>query len=91
MKDFDKGMESLKAKLNEQSWPAVYFFKFIVPSENEKVSIIHSLFDDTAEINMRDSSSGKFTSISIKTVMLDVESILEIYRKASKVEGIVSL
>ena len=91
MEDFDKGMETLKAKLNEQAWPGVYFFKFIVPSENEKISKIYSLFDDTADINMKNSSSGKFTSVSIKTVMLDVESILEIYRKASKVEGIISL
>jgi len=91
MENFEKGLETLKEKLNEQTWPAVYFFKFIVPSENEKISMVHSLFDDTADIKMRNSSSGKFTSIGIKTVMMDSESILEVYRKVSKIEGIISL
>lgn len=91
MGEFDDIFAKLRAQLEEQSWPGVYFFKFIVPSDNEKISKVNALFDDTAEITMKPSTNGKFTSVSIKTVMLSVESILDVYRRAGKIEGIISL
>jgi hypothetical protein len=91
MEEFDDVFAKLKAQLEEQSWPGVYFFKFIVPSDNQKISQVNALFDDTAEVSMKPSSNGKFTSVSIKTVMLSVDDILEIYRKAGEIEGIISL
>lgn len=81
----------LREKLEEQSWPDVYFFKFIVPTDNTKIAMIYALFDDSAEIKLQESSSNKYTSVSIKTVMVDVDSIIEVYTKASKIEGIISL
>lgn len=91
MEDFDKSMESLREKLNEQSWPNVYFFKFIVPSSNEQISKVCALFDETADIKIKESSNGKFTSVSIKTVAVDVDAIIYIYRQAKDIEGIISL
>lgn len=91
MEDLEALLGRLREKLSEQSWPDVYFFKFIIPTDNEKIGMIYAMFDDSADIQLHESNSNKYTSVSIKTVMIDVESILDIYRKASKIEGIISL
>ena len=35
--------------------------------------------------------SGKFISISAKEMMLDVDSIIDRYKKATKIEGLMAL
>lgn len=91
MDNNDTTYNSLREKLNEQSWPNVYFFKFIVPADNERIGQVYALFDETAEIKTKDSSTGKYTSVSIKTVMISVDAIIDVYHEAGKIEGIISL
>jgi putative lipoic acid-binding regulatory protein len=81
----------LRAQLELLEWPNVYLFKFIVPNNPDKIALTNSLFDDTAEIVMHPSSEGKYISISAKELMLDVDSIIAKYEKASLIEGIISL
>lgn len=84
--------DDLRSKLNaHNSWPQVYMFKFIVPSDNHKIALVESLFDDGAEIKMQPSSKGKYTSLTARVVMLDADQIINIYKKASTIEGIISL
>ncbi|HTL82841.1 MAG TPA: DUF493 family protein [Bacteroidia bacterium] len=83
--------DELKKKLEKNSWPQVYMFKFIVPSDNQKIALVQSLFEDDAEISLQPSSAGKYTSITARQVMLDAESVIEVYKKASSIEGIMSL
>jgi len=83
--------EGLRAQLALQEWPNVYFFKFIVPSDSEKIALVTGLFDDPSEMSMHPSNKGNYTSISIKMVMMDVEAILDIYYKASAINGVISL
>ena len=80
-------------KLKEQmTFPSEYIFKFIVPNEPEKVNHIYALFDkETAIITHRLSKTEKFFSFTVKELMLDAESIIEKYKLAKSVEGIVSL
>jgi putative lipoic acid-binding regulatory protein len=40
---------------------------------------------------MKPSSSGKFISMSAKQVVLSTDEIMSIYKKASAIEGIISL
>lgn len=87
----EETLEKLRVQLELQEWPAVYYFKFIVPNESEKVALVHALFDASSDIVMHPSKTGKYMSISAKEMMLDVESILEKYRKAGLIEGIISL
>ena len=84
---FDK----LKEQLMLQEWPNVYFFKFIVPSDSEKLALVTGFFDTNAEITMHPSKTGKYTSISAKTVMMDVDSIIELYERAAAIPGVISL
>ncbi len=83
--------DELRKKLDQESWPSVYMFKFIVPSDNHKIAMIESFFEDDAEIVLQPSSHGKYTSVTIRQVMLGSEAIIDVYKKAGAVEGIISL
>lgn len=87
--------ENTFAKLREQlelmEWPNVYFFKFIVPNNSQTVAQTAALFEDTAEMQFHESKTGKFVSVSVKEVMLSVDAIMEVYERAQKIQGIISL
>jgi len=86
-----KDFENLRAKLAILEWPSIYFFKFIVPNDNEKMAQVSALFDENATISYHTSSKGNYVSVSVKEVMLTGDSVIEIYEKAIKIEGIISL
>ena len=73
----------------EYTWPANYIFKFIVSAE--KVSEVTRLFEPEADIRIKESSKGKYTSVTVNCVMPDAGTIIAIYQKASEIEGIISL
>jgi uncharacterized protein len=83
----------LKEQLDEANvWPAKYLYKFIVPSEKEKIEMIENAFDQMgAVIDTRQSKTGKFTSISVDVMMPSAELIIKKYQEVSAVEGIISL
>ena len=83
----------LKSQLEtDTSWPSIYLYKFIVPSNLEKITEIESIFDGiNAEIKKRDSSKGTYTSLSIKVKMDTPDTVIQKYIEVSKVEGVISL
>lgn len=86
--------EKLTSRLYEtNTWPAEYLYKFIVPSELEKIAEIEAIFDNMgAVINTNESKTGKYTSVSINVLMRDPEFVVEKYKEvAEKVEGVISL
>lgn len=87
MRDF----ESLKVQLESTDFPQVYFFKFIVPNENDNVARVSALYASETQIQMKTSSSGKFISVSAKQVMISADEVIQIYHKASTIKGIISL
>ena len=87
----EETLSRLRVQLELMDWPNVYFYKFIVPNQTELVEKVRSLFDDTSEITFNPSKNGKFMSVSIKEVAIDVDSILEKYRQAATIKGIISL
>lgn len=84
---FDK----LKIQLELQEWPRLYLFKFISPSDNHKIALITNMFDEVSDINIRPSSKGTYTSISIKEVMMSADRVIELYEEAAKIEGVIIL
>ena len=85
--------DRLKVELdNSNTWPAIYLFKFIVPTDDEKIKRVEEAFDCMgAVINTKKSKTGKFTSISIDVTMKDSQEIIDKYLEVSTIEGIVSL
>lgn len=83
---------NLKEKLENQfSWPQLYLFKFIIPADNKKLALVEALFGAEAQVTTRQSKSNKFISISAKEVMISADAVIEVYKKAEKIEGIISL
>ncbi len=72
-------------------WPTVYMFKFIVPAENKKVAQLQRLFEDTADIRIKESRKGNYLSITIKEMMMDPDAVLEVYQETQKIDGLIAL
>lgn len=89
----EEKLNSIREKLNEyHSWPTVYLYKFIVPSDNERIAQVEALFDSrTAEIRQTPSRNGTYTSISAREVVTSADQVIETYKRASKIDGIISL
>ena len=84
--------EGLRKKLDEISFPDLYFFKFIVKSDMKKIAHIEALFNsDSAQIRLTEWSKGNFVSISVKEIMLSSDEIINIYIKSSKIKGVIAL
>jgi len=83
----------LKEKLSNTSlWPAEYLYKFIVPSDLEKINSVENSFNNMgAVIKTTKSKEGKFTSISVNVKMKNPEYVIKKYIEVSTVEGIISL
>ncbi len=84
----------LKSQLQNTSlWPAEYLYKFIVPTNKEKVDTIEKIFDNMgAVITTKHSKNGKYTSVSINVKMKDPEAVIDKYQEVGeKVDGVISL
>jgi uncharacterized protein len=86
MKDVDfKGLEE---KLDKVEWPSVYMFKFIVPMEKEEELL---LIFNSRPVERKISKTGKYVGITTSYWIQSVSEVIEVYKKAATIEGIVSL
>lgn len=85
--------DRLKVELDlSNRWPAVYLFKFIVPTENDNIERVQLAFDCMgAVVKTTKSKAGKFTSISVDVTMKDSQAIVDKYLEVSTIKGIISL
>ena len=92
-KDTKEFYERLKTELNNSNtWPAEYLFKFIVPTDQEKIEKVENAFNSMgAVIETKNSKTGKYTSISIDVQMPNAQKIIDKYLELSIVKGIISL
>lgn len=79
----------LKLVMDETvTFPTEYLFKFIVPvGEVHHILLILKGMD----IDERASANGKYISVSGKKLFSNSDEIIEIYKKASVIQGIISL
>ena len=87
----EESYRNLREQLNKQEdWPTLYMFKFIVPSTNKNIALVESKFSDEAVISQKQSTNGKYISITIKEVMLDADSIISKYQEMECIEGLMA-
>jgi len=85
---------NLENKLSKTSnWPSAYLYKFIVPTSEAKIKKLVDIFDNLgAVINTKQSSKGKFTSVSIHLKMNNPQDVITKYKEVGKkIEGVISL
>ena len=84
-----KLIESLEATTK---FPSEYLYKFIVPAIGNKAVEIKAIFKgELADISTKKSKTGKYISVSIKVKVNSSNEVITYYRKAEKIEGIISL
>jgi hypothetical protein len=84
--------ESFKKKLDEQlTFPNLYMFKFITLADNQKIAMIGNMFSEEAVILQKESTNGKYISITAREVMMSSDEIIAIYKKAAEIEGVMAL
>lgn len=91
--ELNSKLEALRQKLDEmETWPTLYMYKFIVPADNQKVAQVEALFDTKeAQVTTRTSKNGNFVSITAVEMMISPESVIERYKMAEGIEGLMSL
>jgi len=70
------------------NFPCSYTFKFIVISS--KKSKVLNLISNPKFI-IKESRNKKYISITLTSIMKNADEIIYIYKKASKIKGIISL
>lgn len=93
MSDRDDFYVKLKNTLDDTTeFPSKYLFKFIIPNNEDGLEKIQSIFNfGGAVITTRPSKTGKFVSISILIEMSNSTVIIEKYKEADQIKGIISL
>jgi uncharacterized protein len=80
---------SFREKLDRHyAWPSLYVFKFIVPrgkeDEVKKLFVQH-------DISQRFSKEGNYASITVKMMMPSSDAVIEIYKQAATIDGLIAL
>lgn len=73
----------------QHEWPCEYLFKFIVPEERKQDVL--NMFESKDLVRTRQSSKGRYVSISAKCTVNCSEEIVVIYQAASRIHGLISL
>lgn len=83
--NFDSFREKLE---NEYEWPSLYIFKFIVP--RKQAGAVVELFPKI-EVSKKESSGGKYVSLTARLMANSSDSIIAVYEKAQHIEGLIAL
>ncbi len=90
----DEFYKKLKVQLADTAlWPSAYLYKFIVPTDIDKIKLVEKIFNNLgAVITTKQSKNGKYTSLSINVRMKNPDEVIAKYKEvAVKVEGVISL
>ena len=82
-------INGFRVKLDEHySWPDLYIFKFIVPlGKQDELKNLFPLHTSTDKL----STQGKYISVTFKMMMPSSDAVIEVYERASTVEGLIAL
>lgn len=82
------GYEGLREQLEMLDWPAIYMYKFIVPlaSLDELLTMFEK--EDT---ETKISQNGNYASVTAKPYMYSAEKVIDRYKQAGEIDGIIML
>ncbi|MFL9833152.1 DUF493 family protein [Chryseobacterium terrae] len=92
-KNPDEFYKSLKEKLeNNHDFPEDYLFKFIIPTDDAKLTEIYKVFDGIKfTLGNRESKNGKYTACNINAFVLDADQVVRIYKEVAAIENVILL
>jgi hypothetical protein len=85
----EQWINGFREKLDQHyTWPSLYIFKFIVPKgKEEDLKQLFPLHTPTEKA----SRQGNYTSITMQMMVPSSDAVIDVYVKASRIEGIVAL
>ncbi|MEQ9103233.1 MAG: DUF493 family protein [Rhodothermales bacterium] len=82
--------DKFRTLLDDQNeWPTTYLFKFIAPKD--KAEQVEQLFEGVGEVTVRASSKGSWRSITTRVHVESADRVVDYYRQAAEIEGVISL
>ncbi len=88
----EERLDKIKSSLDDvYDWPSLYMFKFIVPTISGKYESLMELFPKEVDTYTKMSKEGKYTSITIKEVLMSSDDVLNRYKAVKKIGGIIAL
>jgi uncharacterized protein len=82
-------LQELKLRLDEQlQYPASFLFKFIVPIE--RAAELKTVFNNNP-VTAKPSRNGNYVSLSSEYEVKSSDEIIDVYRAASRIEGVIML
>jgi len=88
MKIDEDPYSGLRVLLEEISWPAVYIYKFI--GVESDINTIKYLFK-SAEVSLKETPKKKYVSLTARMMMLNAEDVINVYKDAAKIKGVIAL
>lgn len=80
---------AFKEKLDqEHQWPTVYMFKFVVPVAKEQE--VEGTFPEEPW-QKRHSKEGNYVAFTLKKMINNSDEVVEIYKQARGIEGLIAL
>lgn len=81
--------EEFRNKLEAtHDFPTLYMFKFVVT--DDKKQEVENLFPMN-EVSFKPSSKGKYISVTAKVMASSSDYVIDIYKRAKQIEGIIAL
>ena len=84
---------NFKQKLIDvEQFPSMYTFKFIVKADLEKIEEVKAIFTHgSTKISEKESSGGKYKSLTVETFVNYADEVVEYYKSVSKIESVIML
>ncbi len=84
---------SFKEKLmSVEQFPTLYTFKFIVPANPDTKADIENIFTHpSTKIQVKDSKTGKYTSLTIETFANTADEVINYYKSVSTIKNVIML
>ena len=77
---------------DSQEWPGPFLFKFIIRGDQQKVEKLKQIFKGKqAKLKLKNSSKNTFVSVTFLAEMENPTEVINIYKAASTIEGIITL
>ena len=85
--EINQAIETLNA---HYTWPCDYSFKFIVPKD--RIDDLMTTFSNTFKTtSQKKSSKGTYISLTATAKVKSANEVLEIYKTAKKIDGLIAL
>lgn len=89
----DEFYRKFKDRLDEiTEFPSKFIYKFIIPTSHKAIAEVHRIFDGAnPQFQIKESKTGKYTSVTAIVFVIDSEQVIHYYREASSIPDIIML